>query len=150
MAGVDATNLVGRVRRGSLGLGGSLGLLGRHDEIWVGLLLLCVGLKVSTMIGVELELKMLSTDGGTSILIVWVVLVDEERRERSEGREGIRGRRARSRHVAVFIYAKVGGARRNTISKPQLRLFFFLIETRTTSLLPEFTFTFTRHLLLLA
>lgn len=35
-AGVDATNLVGWVRRGGLGLGGGFGLLGRHDEFWVG------------------------------------------------------------------------------------------------------------------
>lgn len=33
---MEATNLVGWVRRGGLGLGGSFGLLGRHGEFWVG------------------------------------------------------------------------------------------------------------------
>lgn len=33
-AGADATNHVGRVRRGGLGLGGAFGLLGRHLDGW--------------------------------------------------------------------------------------------------------------------
>lgn len=72
MAGVDATNLVGRVRGSSLDLGGSLGLLGRHDEIWLGLL---CGLEVCLIdFKVDgdwrrIELKMISTDRGTSFML---------------------------------------------------------------------------------
>lgn len=38
---MSATNLVGRVRRSSLGLGGAVGLLGRHFDWEVGGKLMC-------------------------------------------------------------------------------------------------------------
>lgn len=100
------------MRRGGLGLGGSFGLLGRHDEF--GVVERCGYGKLSCRIG-RSSWRFSCVDSidvfyqWTDVIMKnWLVALINRRRERSEGREGGSGRRARSRHVAVFIYEKWG------------------------------------------